>query len=57
MMNMPYAHFALKQAQKYPQLGVGVHLVLTAGRPLIAGAHSYTDENENFRNRNTYPNR
>lgn len=48
MMNMPYAHFALKQAQNYPHLGVGVHLVLTVGRPLIDGAHSYTDANGNF---------
>ena len=42
MMNMPFAEFALKQAQKFPQLGVGIHLVLTLGKPLIDGALSYT---------------
>ena len=55
MMNMPYAHFALKQAQNYPHLGVGVHLVLTVGRPLIEGAHSYTDANGNFIRPKDYP--
>lgn len=55
MMNMPYAHFALKQAQNYPHLGVGVHLVLTVGRPLIDGAHSYTDANGNFIRPKDYP--
>ncbi|UTY40031.1 chitin disaccharide deacetylase [Allocoprobacillus halotolerans] len=55
MMNMPYAKFALKQAQHYPQLGVGIHLVLTVGRPLIDGAHSYTDEMGNFIRPKDYP--
>lgn len=55
MMNMPYAEFALEQAKKYPHLGVGIHLVLTVGKPLIPCAHSYTDENGYFRKRNTYP--
>lgn len=48
MMNMPYAHFALEQAKKYPGLGIGVHLVLTVGRPLVNGAKSYTDTNGDF---------
>lgn len=48
MMNMPYAEFALTEAKKYPNLGVGVHLVLTVGKPLIEGAKSYTDENGYF---------
>ena len=34
MMNMPYAYFALDLAKKYPDLGVGVHLNATAGKPL-----------------------
>ena len=55
MMNMPYAKFALKQAQNYPELGVGIHFVLTVGRPLIDGALSYTDENGNFKRPNDYP--
>ena len=57
MTNMPYAHFALKQAEKFPDLGVGIHLVLTVGRPLIEGAHSYTDANGNFIRPKDYPDR
>lgn len=34
MMNMPYALWALKKAQAYPKLGIGVHLTATAGKPL-----------------------
>lgn len=34
MMNMPYARWALKKAEAYPKLGIGVHLTATAGRPL-----------------------
>lgn len=55
MMNMPYAHFALNEAKKYPNLGIGIHLVLTVGKPLIEGAKSYTDENGYFIRPNEYP--
>ena len=55
MMNMPYAEFALKEAKKFPQLGVGVHLVLTVGRPLVEGAQSYTDQNGDFIRPKDYP--
>ena len=55
MMNMPYAEFALEQAKKFPQLGVGVHLVLTVGRPLVEGAQSYTDQNGDFIRPKDYP--
>lgn len=55
MMNMPYATLALTQAKNYPNFGVGIHLVLTIGKPLIEGAKSYTDENGNFRRPKTYP--
>lgn len=48
MMNMPFAKFALDLAKEYPSLGVGIHFVLTVGRPLVEGAKSYTDENGNF---------
>lgn len=54
MINMPFAEFALKQAQKFPQLGVGIHLVLTLGKPLIDGALSYTDENGDFKRPSSY---
>lgn len=55
MMNMPYAQFALQLARQYPKLGIGVHLVLTVGQPLIAGAKSYTDENGYFIRPKDYP--
>ena len=36
MMNRPYAAEGLRSAQKEcPRLGIGVHLVLTTGRPLL----------------------
>lgn len=35
MMNMPYALWALDKAKAYPNLGIGVHLTLTAGKPLF----------------------
>lgn len=55
MMNMPYAEFALEQAKKHPHLGIGIHLVLTVGKPLLTGAQSYTDKDGYFLKRNTYP--
>lgn len=55
MMNMPYVKFALELAKKYPQLGLGVHLVLTVGKPLIKDAKSYTDKNGNFIRPKDYP--
>lgn len=48
MMNMPYALWALDKAEAYPDLGIGVHLTLTAGKPLLPGKKSYTDEEGNF---------
>ena len=48
MMNMPYALWALDKAKAYPDLGIGVHLTLTAGKPLLPGKKSYTDEEGNF---------
>ena len=48
MMNMPYALWALDKAKAYPNLGIGVHLNLTAGKPLLPGKKSYTDEEGNF---------
>lgn len=55
MMNMPFATFALEQAKQFPNLGVGIHFVLTVGRPLVAGAKSYTDKDGNFTRPKEYP--
>ena len=53
MMNMPHIEQHLKWASHFPQLGLGVHLVLTVGSPLTKG--SFTDENGYFKSRNKYP--
>ena len=51
MMNIPTtaADVALALAET-PQLGMGVHLVLTMGRPIVTreAGSSITDENGNF---------
>lgn len=54
MVNMPFCDLACKLAKEHPNLGVGCHLVLTIGRPLVDGAKSFTDENGNFRRPSTY---
>ena len=56
MVNMPYAKMGLELASRYPNLGVGIHLVLTVGHPLIDGAKSYVDKNGNFLRPSAYPN-
>lgn len=56
MVNMPFAPLAAALAKKHPKLGVGIHLTLTMGRPVLEGAKSFTDENGNFRKKGTYEN-
>jgi len=55
MMNMPYAEYALNLAKNYPDLGVGIHLVLTTGRPLISGSKTLVDGDGNFKKLSEYP--
>ncbi|EEL48503.1 hypothetical protein bcere0022_42440 [Bacillus cereus Rock3-44] len=40
MMNMPGVEHAVRLAKEHKTLGVGVHLVLTAGKPLLSDAPS-----------------
>ncbi len=54
MMNMPYATMALNEAKKYPNLGVGVHLVATIGKPLTK-INSYIEDNGDFIYLSKYP--
>ncbi len=54
MVNMPFAPLAVNLAKRHQNLGVGIHLVLTVGRPLVEGATSYTDEEGNFRRPSSY---
>ncbi len=47
LCNMPYLEYGAELAKKCPQLGVGVHLTLTVGKPLSHGK-SFCDEHGNF---------
>jgi predicted glycoside hydrolase/deacetylase ChbG (UPF0249 family) len=48
MMNMPAIEMAADLAKQNPELGVGIHLVLTAGKPLLNTHKTIVDENGNF---------
>ena len=48
LVNAPFTEFALEEAKKYPELGVGIHLAATIGRPLTREATSLTDPEGNF---------
>lgn len=54
MMNMPYARKALLMARDFPSLGVGVHLNITAGMPLIKGDNTFVKDGR-FIPRSDYP--
>ncbi|MDQ0201487.1 chitin disaccharide deacetylase [Neobacillus ginsengisoli] len=49
MMNMSGTEHALHLAKKYPELRVGIHLVLTCGRPILEDVPSLVDENGQFK--------
>lgn len=49
MMNMPGTGHAIELAKEYPSLQVGIHLVLTCGKPLLQDVHSLVDENGHFK--------
>jgi chitin disaccharide deacetylase len=49
MMNMPGTDHAIELAKKHPSLQVGIHLVLTCGKPLLKDVPSLVDENRNFK--------
>ncbi|NHM32906.1 chitin disaccharide deacetylase [Neobacillus terrae] len=48
MMNMPGTDHAISLAKNNPSLSVGIHLVLTAGKPLLQDVPSLVDEKGNF---------
>lgn len=50
MVNMPYINLCKKAADENPKLGIGIHLVLTAGKPLVKNLKSIVDENGDFYN-------
>lgn len=49
MANMPAFGHAVKLAKENPKLGVGVHMTLTCGKPLLTGHKTLIDENGDFR--------
>lgn len=48
MANMPGFEHAVRLKKELPDLGVGVHLTLTCGKPLLNNVHTLT-ENGNFK--------
>lgn len=48
MVNMPAIEHAVKLAKDNPELGVGLHLVLTAGYPIVKDHKTIVDENGRF---------
>ena len=51
MMNMPSTEHAVQLAKEHPNLGVGVHLVLTSKKPLRNDVSSLVNENGEFKNK------
>lgn len=49
MMNMPGVNHAVELAKQYPTLKLGIHLVLTCGKPLLSDVPSLMDEQGNFK--------
>ena len=56
MMNTPATEHAAEIAKENPGLGIGVHLVLTFGRPLLDTHKTIIDENGNFKKLSFYEN-
>lgn len=48
MCNMEAVDHAIKLAKENPELGVGIHFVLTAGKPLSDGVESLVDKDGTF---------
>lgn len=49
MTNMPGAEHAISLCKENPKLGVGIHLVLTAGKPINTNVPSLVDERGHFK--------
>ena len=50
MVNMPSAEYALEQAARAPKLGIGIHLNICEGRPIlpVSAVRSLVDSQGNF---------
>src|SRR4051812_6525064 len=49
MLNMPGVSHAVELAKANPNLQVGVHLVLTCGKPLLTDVPSLVNDNGSFK--------
>lgn len=49
MMNMPFAYESVEYSKLYPNLGFGVHLVLTDGKPLGKNYRTLTGKDGSFK--------
>ncbi|MDR6997654.1 putative glycoside hydrolase/deacetylase ChbG (UPF0249 family) [Neobacillus niacini] len=49
MMNMPGVEHAVEIAKRFPSLGVGIHLVLTCGKPLVGDVSTLVGNQGNFK--------
>lgn len=54
MANMPGFEHALELQQQHPNLGIGVHLTLTTGTPVLHHLKTIIDTEGNFRNQAYY---
>ena len=54
LANMPGFDHAINLANKSPELGIGVHLSLTCGRPVLSTVHSLTKSNGDFHDLDFY---
>ncbi len=54
MMNMPGVNHAVELAKEHPTLKVGIHLVLTCGKPLRLDVPTLMDEQGNFKKLNDF---
>lgn len=49
MTNMPGFDHAMELSKQYPDLGIGIHLTLTCGKPVLLTHQTIVDEHGNFK--------
>jgi chitin disaccharide deacetylase len=54
MMNMPGVNHAVELVKEHPTLKLGIHLVLTCGKPLLSDVPSLMDEQGKFKRINDF---
>ncbi|CDQ38688.1 MULTISPECIES: chitin disaccharide deacetylase [Virgibacillus] len=57
MTNMPGAQHAYELGRNHPDLGIGVHLTLTCGKPICSTHHTLVDMDGNFKKLHHYQKR